>query len=72
MPIFDDFYGPKEAPRVKELDQKSPGLSMRVGGTPYPLGMGPYLVDDSKTPHPPDVKPTPKIPINTETPQKIT
>ena len=25
------FYGPKEAPRVKELGQKSPGPSTRVG-----------------------------------------
>ena len=44
------FYGPKEAPRVKELGQKSLGLSMRVGGAPIPLGVGPYLVDDSRPP----------------------
>ena len=44
------FYGPKEAPGVKELGQKSPGLSMRVGGARTPLGVGPYLVDDSETP----------------------
>ena len=31
------FYGPKEAPGVKELGQKSPGPSTRVGGAPYPL-----------------------------------
>ena len=29
--------------------------------------MGPYLVDDSETP--PNVRPTPKIPINIETPR---
>ena len=32
------FYGPKQAPRVKELGQKSPGLPTRVGGAPYPPG----------------------------------
>ena len=62
------FYGPKEAPGAKELGQKSHGLSTRVVAAPTPLGMGPYLVDDLETP--PDVKPTPKIPINTETPRK--
>ena len=67
VPIFDDFYGPKEAPGVKELGQKSPELSTRVEGAPYPLG-SPYLVDDLKTP--PGVRPTPKILINTETPEK--
>ena len=50
MPIFDDFFGPKEALGVKELGQKSPGPSPRVGGAPYPLGVGPYLMDDSETP----------------------
>ena len=38
------FYGPKEAPEVKELGQKSPEASTRVEG------MLPYLVDDSETP----------------------
>ena len=33
-----------------------------------PPGRAPCLVDDSETP--PDVRPTPKIPINTETPEK--
>ena len=44
------FYGPKEAPGVKELGQKSLEPSTRVGVRPTPLGMGPYLVDDSETP----------------------
>ena len=44
------FYGPEEAPEAKELGQKSPEPSTRVEGAPYPLGMGPYLVDDSATP----------------------
>ena len=56
------FYGPKEASGVKELGQKSPEPSTRVEGAP------PYLVDDLETP--PNVRPTPKIPINTETPKK--
>ena len=44
------FYGPKEAPRVKELGQKSLEPSTRVGARPILLGLGPYLVDDSETP----------------------
>ena len=44
------FYGPKEAPRVKELGQKSPEPSMRVEGEPYPPRRAPCLVDDSETP----------------------
>ena len=44
------FYGPKEAPGVKELGQKSAELSTRMGAAPYPLGVGPYLVEDSETP----------------------
>ena len=44
------FYGPKEAPGVKELGQKSPEPSTRVGAALHPLGVGPYLVDDSETP----------------------
>ena len=44
------FYGSKEDPGVKELGQKSPEPSTRVGSAPHPLGVGPYLVDDSETP----------------------
>ena len=62
-----NFDGPKEAPEVKELGQKSPEPSTRVDGAPYPMGTPPYLVDDPETP--PDVRPTPKIPTNTETPR---
>ena len=50
MPILTIFYGAKEAPGVKELGQKSLGLSTRVGARPTPLGVGPYLMDDSETP----------------------
>ena len=35
------FYGPKEAPVVKELDQKSRGPSTGVEGTPLPPGRAP-------------------------------
>ena len=62
------FYGPKEAPRVKELGQNSLRLSTRVGGAPYPPGHGP--LSRGRFGDPPDVKPTPKIPINTETSRK--
>ena len=44
------FYGLKEAPGVKELGQKSPGPSTRVGARPTPPGAPPYLMDDSGTP----------------------
>ena len=44
------FYGPEEAHGASEMDQKSPELSTRVEGVPPPLGVGPYLVDDSETP----------------------
>ena len=54
MPIFDDFSGPKEAPRVKELGQKSPGLPTRVGGAPRgrarPLSCGPHGAPPTSTP----------------------
>ena len=62
------FSGPKEAPGVKELGQKSPGLSTRVGGAPYRPRRGP--LSRGRFRDPPDVKPTPKIPINIETPKK--
>ena len=62
------FYGPKEAPRVKELGQKSPEPSTRVEGAPYPLGTPPISCMTRRPP--PDVRPTPKIPINIETPEK--
>ncbi len=63
------FYGPEEAPEGKELGQKIHEASTRVEGALSPLGHAPCLVADSWTP-PPDVKPTPKSPINTETPEK--
>ena len=62
------FYGPKEAPGVKELDQKSPEPSTRVEGMPYPPGRVP--LSRGRFGDPPDVRPTPKIPINTETSRK--
>ena len=50
------------------LGQKSPGPSKRVGGAPYPPGRVP--LSRGRLGDPPDVRPTPKIPINTETPRK--
>ena len=44
------IFGPEEADGVPEVGQKSPEATTRVGGAPYPLGVGPYLVDDSETP----------------------
>ena len=56
------FYGPEEAPGVKELGQKSPGLSTRVGARPPPWARP---LPRGQLGDPRDVKPTPKIPINT-------
>ena len=50
------FYESKEAPGVRVGPEESQAI--HEGG-----GCAPYLVDDSETP--PDVRPTPKIPINT-------
>ena len=50
MPIFDDFYGPKEAPEVKELGQESDGLPTRVGARPLQQGVGPCLMDSPEAP----------------------
>ena len=61
------FYGPKEDPGVKELGQKSPEPTTRVQGAPIPREGAP---PSTLTRGPLDVKPTPKIPINTETPER--
>ena len=58
------FYGPKEAPGVKELGQKRPEPSTRVESAPTPLGA---LLSRGQPGGPLDMKPTPKIPINIET-----
>ena len=44
------FYGPEEAPKAKELGQKSHKASTRVEGVPTPLGRAPCLVDNLETP----------------------
>ena len=64
MPIFDNFYGPKEDPGVKELGQESPEAPVRVGACPPPRRVG---LPRGRLGHLLDVRPTPKIPINTET-----
>ena len=61
MPIFDDFYGPKEAPRVKELGRRVPGCRR---------GWGRAHLSHGQLGDPPDVRPTPKTPINTKTSRK--
>ena len=68
MPIFDDFLWTKRSPRSERVGPEESRAVHEGGGTPYPLGTPPYLVDDLETS--PDVRPTPKIPINTETPRK--
>ena len=65
MPIFDDFYGPKEDLGVKELGQKSPELPTRVGGAPTWYGR--VGLPRGRLGHLLDVRPTRKIHINTET-----
>ena len=62
------FYGPKEAPRVKELGQKSPGLPTRVEGVPTPLERA--LVPRGLLVGPPDLFLTPTSPINAQTSRK--
>ena len=57
------FDRPKEAPGVKELGQKSLELSTRVGGAPYPPGLA--ALSRGRLGDPPNMRPMPKIPINT-------
>ena len=48
--LTEILFGLEEGHRVPEAGQKSPELSTRVEGAPYPLGVGRYLVDNSETP----------------------
>ena len=66
--FLTNFYGPKEAPGVKELGQKSPEPSTRVEGEPYPPGCAP--LPRGQPGDPPDMRPTTKNPINNETSRK--
>ena len=50
------------------MDQKCPKATTRVEGAPYPPGRGPLSC--GRLGGPPDVKPTPKIPIHTKTSKK--
>ena len=61
------IFGPEEGHWVKELGQKSPGLPTRVGVRPPPGRVG---LPRGQLGHLLDVRPTPKIPINIETPEK--
>ena len=58
------FYGQKEDPGEKELGQRSHGPSTMVGGPPPPRHVG---LPRGRLGNLLDVRPTPKIPINTET-----
>ena len=60
------FYGPEEAHRALELGQKSHEATTSLGGAP--LGCAPLACRRLVAPL--DLFPTPKIPINTETPRK--
>ena len=67
VPIFDDFLWTKRRPQSKRVGPEESRAVHEGGGgrpTPWvrPLSRG-RLGD------PPDVRPTPKIPINTETPR---
>ena len=62
MPIFDDFLWTKRSPRSKRVGPEE-SRAIHEGGGRAPLSCG-WLED------PPDVRPTPRIPINTETPRK--
>ena len=59
------FSGPKEDHGTSELGQGSPGIPMRVGGAPPSRGCAP--LSRGQLGGPLDVKPMPKIPINTQT-----
>ena len=50
-----NFDGPKEAPGVQELGQKSPGLPTRVGGHAHPPRARP--LSRGQPGDPPNVKP---------------
>ena len=50
MPIFDDFLWTKRSPQSKRVGPEESWAVHEGGGAPTPLGMGPYLVDDSWTP----------------------
>src|SRR3990170_17225 len=60
-----NFYGPEETHGALEMDQRSPEATTRVEGAP--LGCAPGLWVPRE---PPDVRPTPKIPINPEPSRK--
>ena len=62
VPIFVDFLWTKRSPWSKRVGPEESRAAHEGGGR------APYLVDGLETP--PDVRPTPKIPINTETPEK--
>ena len=50
MPIFDDFLWTKRSPRSKIVGPEESRAIHEGGGRALPLGLAPYLVDDSETP----------------------
>ena len=44
------FFGINNKYSMEEIPEEGHPPSMRVGARPTPLGVGPYLVDDSETP----------------------
>ena len=65
VPIFDDFLWTKRRPRSIEVGPEELRSAHEIGGC-APRGGGCPL-SRGRPGDPPDVKPTPKIPINTET-----
>ena len=65
MPIFDDFLWTKRRPRSKRVGpEESRGVHEGVGRAHHLRRMG---LPRGRLGHLLDVRPTPKIPINTET-----
>ena len=68
MQIFVDFLWTKRSPWSKRVGPEESRAVHEGGGRAHPLGHGPLSrgrLEDS-----PDMRPTPKIPINPETPRK--
>ena len=62
------FCGPKDTPEAPELGQEVDEEATSSLGAPYPPGSA--LRACGPVRHPLDVRPAPKITINTQTPKK--
>ena len=65
---FDDFLWTERRPRSKRVGPEESWAVHEGGGRAHPPGRGP--LPRGRLGHLLDVRPTPKIPINTETPEK--